>query len=174
MCHNASVLNTNTISVLNGGRRTLDSRQFNASRKGWQQDPKRGFLEKFLFLHGPRQEGGERIFFSFFGNTLLNIGYHNVTPVYKKGQRPLGYKGLAFKSSVITYTRSAQSKLGKLDVTVIEIWMEKCYCEGEADNKIANDEIWCNFQTQYQINDEKRPTFFALFRKNVFGRPSFL
>lgn len=55
---------------------------------------------------------GRDSFFSFFGNALLNVGFDNATPFYKKGQRRLGYKGLAFKSA---------SKLEKLDVTVIHL-----------------------------------------------------
>ena len=34
MCHEASMLGTNVIVVLDGGRRTLDIGQFNASGKG--------------------------------------------------------------------------------------------------------------------------------------------
>ena len=126
-------------------------------------------------------EVGREAFFSFLGNALLNVGHHNVTPVCKKGQRRLGYNGLAFKaistsyqSNTPTYAGYAKKKLGTLDVAMIQTYMEKCYCEGEEDDKIAKDEIWSNFQTEFQTDEDKRPTFFALLGKYVFGTPPFL
>ena len=124
---------------------------------------------------------GRESFFSFLGNALLNVGYQNVTPVYKKGQRRIGYRGLAFKatnashqSNTPIYQGYAVKKVETLDVAVIQTWMEECYCEGEEDDKIAKSEVWSNFQTEYQTTDEKRPTFFALLGNYVFGRPPFL
>ena len=59
-------------------------------------------------------------------------------------------------------------------MAVIQIWIEEAYCEGEKDDQIAKNEIWSNFWTEYHTTDDKRPTFFALLGKNVFGRPPFL
>ena len=119
--------------------------------------------------------------FSFLGNALLNVGYHNVTPVYKKGQRPIGYKGLAFKttsalhqSNTPTYAGYAVKKLETLDLALIQTWIEECYCEREEDNKIAKSEVWSNFQTEYQTTDEERPSFFTLLEKYRFGQPPLL
>lgn len=128
-------------------------------------------MGKLLVLHKPGQRGGQRIFFSFLGNALLNVDYHNVTPVYKKGQQRIGYKGLAFKAINTLHQSNSPTcagyaeKLETLDVVLIQTWMEESYCKGEEDDEIAKNEKWSNFQTEYQTTDEKRPTFVALLGK---------
>ena len=52
---------------------------------------------------------GRATFFPCLGIALANIGYHRVTPVFKKRRR-LGYKGLTFKANIsIGYAHSCNS-----------------------------------------------------------------
>ena len=122
---------------------------------------------------------GRETFFSCLGIALTNIGYHRVTPVFKKGRR-LGYKGLAFKangssfqSDTPTHATAAKNTQGTLNIEMVQQWMERCYCEGGKDDLIAKDEIWLNFKKDSQMEDDNRSTFFTLLGKCVFNHPPF-
>ena len=87
----------------------LDSKQFNTSGKGWQQEM-RNFRKASLPTWIWTIRWTENLLF-FLGNALLNVGYQNKTPV-KKVQQHFDHKRLAFnaintsQSNMLTYARS--------------------------------------------------------------------